>query len=551
MLKVIRKNKYALLLFLSIVVIAGILRLFELQNIPPGVNRDEASIGWTAYSLLHTGKDEYGRLFPLSFQSFGDWKLPLYIYSVMVPVALFGLGEFAVRLPAALAGIGIVVFAYFLVKELTNNQKLSFLAMFLAAIAPWDILLSRASSEANLAVLLTTMASLCFLKSLKKHHWLIIVSAVFFALTYFTYAGNYVFTTLLVPGLFILYRKSIPKTKITLIAFVTFLILSGFIGFITLSANQTKISGIGIFGNPAVVHAQIEIPRNEHPNPNSLEVRLLYNRVVFAGETFLKNYFNSFSPQFLFETGGTNRDHNILNFGNGYLIESPFFLLGLIYLIAIMKGREKKLILWWLLISPVAAAITKDAPHTTRQLAIFPMFSLVTALGVWYICAVCIEKKVIRILAAFLIALVFIVNFAIFVDRYYIMFPRNEAANWGFVYRDLNSQLQKPEYKNKQIVISEPSHSPYIFMLFYQKYEPAVYQKQAVRYPLTSDGFLDVKQFGRFTFRDIDWGKDLNLPNTVLVDDYNNIPEGIRSKQSGAVYLPSGEEMFSIISTTK
>jgi len=421
--------------------------------------------------------------------------------------------------------------------------------MFLTAIAPWDILLSRASVEANMAVFLTTVATLCFLKGLKKNSWLLLLSALFFALTYFTYAGNYIFTTLLVPGLVFLYRKSIPKTKITILAFAVFLILSGFIGVITLNANRTKISGIGIFGNPAVVHAQIEIPRTQHPNPGSLEVKLLYNRVVFAGETFLKNYFNSFSPQFLFETGGTNNDHNILNFGNGYLVEAPFFLLGLIYLVAIMKGKEKKLILWWVLISPVAAAITKDAPHTTRQLAIFPMFSLVTALGIWYLCVVCIQKKFVRIIAVFVVVMAFAVNFVIFIDRYYVVFPRNEAANWGNIYRDLNTQLQKPQFKNKQVIISEPSHSPYIFLLFYQKYDPASYQKQALRYPLTSDGFLNVKQFGRFTFRDIDWGKDMNSSNTVLVDDYNNVPEGIRSKQSGAVYLPLGQEIFSIVST--
>lgn len=548
MQKIIFKNKFLILLFLAIVAIACILRLYNLQAVPPGVNRDEASIGWTAYSLLHTGRDEYGRLFPLSFQSFGDWKLPLYVYSVMASVAIFGLGEFAVRLPAALAGIGVVILAYFLVDELTHNRKLAFLAMFLTAIAPWDILLSRASVEANLAVLLVAIATLCFLKSLRKRNWLLILSAIFFALTYFTYAGDYVFTTLLVPGLVFLYRKSILKTKTTFLALVVFLLLSGFIGTITLSANRTKISGISIFGDPAVVHAQIEMPRNQHANPNSFEVRLFYNKVVFAGETFLKNYFNSFSPQFLFENGGTNHDHNILNFGNGYLVETPFFLLGLVYLIALMKGKEKKLILWWVLISPVAAAITKDAPHTTRQLAIFPMFTLVTALGIWYLISA-VNNQLFKKAAVLIIVAAFVFNFGIFLDRYFLLFPRSEAANWGFIYRDLSIKLQKPEFKNKQIIISQPEHSPYIFLLFYQKYDPETYQKQAVRYPLTSDGFLNVKQFGRFTFRDINWGEDLHLRNTVLVDNYDNIPFGIRNKQAGAVYLPSGQEIFGIIET--
>ncbi|MDP2918230.1 MAG: glycosyl transferase, partial [bacterium] len=50
------------------------IRFWRFGEIPPGLNRDEASIGYTAYSLLKSGADEYGRPWPLSIQSFGDWK---------------------------------------------------------------------------------------------------------------------------------------------------------------------------------------------------------------------------------------------------------------------------------------------------------------------------------------------------------------------------------------------------------------------------------------------------------------------------------------------
>src|SRR3989344_6180036 len=106
------------LFLLVIILLAAFLRFYNITEVPPGVNRDEASIGYTAYSLLTTGKDEYGRPFPLSFESFGDWKLPLYIYTTVPFVKLFGLNELAVRLPSVLAGTLTVLLTYFLVMEL-------------------------------------------------------------------------------------------------------------------------------------------------------------------------------------------------------------------------------------------------------------------------------------------------------------------------------------------------------------------------------------------------------------------------------------------------
>src|SRR3989344_6015585 len=138
------------LFLLFIILLAAFLRLYKLTDVHPGVNRDEASIGYTAYSLLATGKDEYGRSFPLSFESFGDWKLPFYIYITVPFVKVFGLNELSVRLPSALAGIATVFLTYFLVLELflkleIRNLKLPAIALFsalLLAISPWHLHLS-------------------------------------------------------------------------------------------------------------------------------------------------------------------------------------------------------------------------------------------------------------------------------------------------------------------------------------------------------------------------------------------------------------------------
>ncbi len=67
-------------LLLAIVILATVLRIWGIGQYPVGLNADEAAIGYNAYSLLQTGKDEYGKSFPLSIRSFDDYKPPLYAY---------------------------------------------------------------------------------------------------------------------------------------------------------------------------------------------------------------------------------------------------------------------------------------------------------------------------------------------------------------------------------------------------------------------------------------------------------------------------------------
>lgn len=543
-------SKKVLFIFLVVLIIASFLRLYRIINIPPGVNRDEASIGYTAYSLLHTGRDEYARAFPLSFQSFGDWKLPLYIYTVVPLVSIFGLSELAVRLPSAIFGILSIALTFYLVKILFKNNILAFIAMFLAAISPWSVHLSRVESESNMAVFLTILGTILFLRSLSSKSWLIIPSFICFALTYFTYAGNHIFTTLFVVGLLYLYRAQIPKTKFTPIAFIVILVLSGFIFSHTLfGADKTKLSGISIFGDPAVVHAKIEIPRNEHSDPKSFFTRIMHQRLIYGAEKIAQNYINAFSPAFLFIKGGENNAHNISNFGNMYLVEAPFLFFGLIYLIALKKGKEKKLILCWFFIAPIASSITKDAPHTNRMFAIFPILPLVTSFGIWWAVQF-FKSHFVKNLVILFIALLFVVNIAIYIDRYYVHFARNEEKSWGIGYKKLDKVLSSPSFVNKKVIMARPEYSPYIYLLFYSKYNPSKYQKEALRYVPTSEGFVDVKGFGRYEFRAIDWGKDTQIPQVLLVAWSEQVPVSVRETFSTQdIILPNNQPMFTIVQT--
>lgn len=547
-----KKAQLITVLFFIILFAAAFLRLYQITSIPPGVNRDEASIGFTAYSLLKTGKDEYGKVLPISFQSFGDWKLPLYIYTSVPFVALLGPSELAVRLPSALAGISAVAVLYFLVIKLTGSSILALLSMAILAISPWHLHLSRVESESNVAVLCMSLGLLLFLKSIQgKRPKLLIPSAVFFALPYFTYHGNHISTTLIALGVAIIYWKDIPKKRMTWIAASIFLGLVAIILSQTLhGADTTKISGISIFGDPTVVHEKIELPRTEHKNIGSIQSMIFHNRIFYALEKVAHNYINTFSPEFLFIRGGTNGAHNIQNFGNMYLIEAPFLLLGILVLIRSIKKKEYALLLWWLLVSPVASSITKDAPHTNRAFAIFPVLPIVVALGIAWIIEQYRKNK--TIVVATVITMLYLANIAVYIDRYYMHFPRDESINWGAGYRALNEVVTSQAYENKHVVMTNPEASPYIYFLFYGAFDPIKYFQTVKRYDPTEDAFVHVSHFGRFNFRQINWGDDIRLPNTLLVSPPKEVPQDIlddRSYVKTTIILPNGDIQFIIVET--
>ena len=117
--------KTKIFVFGIIIILGAFLRLFVLDKVPPSLNWDEVSHGYNAYSIITTGKDEWGARFPLTaFRAFGDYKLPLYIY-LTAPLTIFGLSEWTVRLVSAISGIGAVIFIFFVVQKLFNNFALS------------------------------------------------------------------------------------------------------------------------------------------------------------------------------------------------------------------------------------------------------------------------------------------------------------------------------------------------------------------------------------------------------------------------------------------
>ena len=138
-----------------ILLLSVFLRFVSLDNIPAGLYVDEASLGYNAYSLLNTGKDEYGQPFPIFLRSFGDFKPALYAYFTTIPIALFGLNIFSIRFLSALSGTFLVLITYLILKrsKIRHNSSLAILSALVLSLSPWAIFQSRVAVEANFSLI--------------------------------------------------------------------------------------------------------------------------------------------------------------------------------------------------------------------------------------------------------------------------------------------------------------------------------------------------------------------------------------------------------------
>jgi len=164
------KNWLPLIILTLIIILGFAARIYQLSDIPHGFFADEAANGFNAYKILTTGADEYGVSFPFYFHSFGDWRNPIAIYSMIPSIAFFGLSEFSVRLTMVLYGTANILLLYLLVKEMLpktpHGVKItaSLSAALFLSLSPWHIHFSRTGFEFIPMVFYLTLALFLFFR---------------------------------------------------------------------------------------------------------------------------------------------------------------------------------------------------------------------------------------------------------------------------------------------------------------------------------------------------------------------------------------------------
>src|SRR5579859_7887433 len=131
------KNKKIILI--GILIVAFFLRIWQIDKVPVSLFGDELDLGYQAYSILHTGADYYGNKWPLQFHSLAEYRTPLYLYSAVPTVAIWGISPLGVRLPAVIFGVLGIWALYLLVKELTEREDIALGAAAVMTFSPWHL----------------------------------------------------------------------------------------------------------------------------------------------------------------------------------------------------------------------------------------------------------------------------------------------------------------------------------------------------------------------------------------------------------------------------
>lgn len=439
-------------LLIPILVLAAALRFYQLGRVPSGFVNDEAAFGYNAYSLLKTGRDEFGQIFPIIFHSFGEGKLPVYIYMTIPSVLVFGLSEFAVRLPSALFGTLTVWLVYELVSRFKKSSAWPLLSALVLATLPWHIHFSRAAFEANVALFFVTLGTwLWFSKRWRLSLLAFIVAAL-------TYNAARIFLPLWVIYLFWQNRR-----KVILWFFIPWLMLF----FIKPELN--RFGNIGIFNPQSGVGQRLEQKYAETRYLPLWLTRALHNKPVEYSLDFFRRYSSHFSPEFLFFSGDPIRPrYRVPDTGQLLYVELPFLLIGLYALVR----RRQWWLLWWLLFAPLPAALTFETPSAIRSLFMIVPLSLAVGLGV----SLVLEKwKKFRPL----LALIFIFNLVYYLDAYFVHAPVHQPYEWQGGYKTLVQTVNRlmPDYQRAEITDSRGT--AYIYFLFYNAYDPVSWQQQS------------------------------------------------------------------------
>lgn len=514
------KRSY-IILFL-IVIVGSFLRLWQLGHIPIAPNWDEASLGYNAYSLLLTHKDEYGRLFPIALQSFDDYKPALYAYLSIPFIKLFGLNIFAVRLASAIFGIIAVFATYFMTDEIFSNKKLALLTSFLISISPWHITFSRVAYEANIGLTLNILSILFLFKSFKKGKYLPL-SIIFASIALYSYQAERLFIPLIFLSVLIIFRENFRKINrkyIGLSIILGLLISAPFL--ISVARDPSTLSRAkeaSILSAPQPL-VNLDLAKRNLVDSENHDVfgKLFDNRRVIYAKDVVNHYLSHFDINWLFIEGDSTNPLNLplrkqtIGMGNLYLVELPFFILGLFLMFSSrFDTKNKKFILLWLILVPIPAAITWDTPSSIRTLAFLPILQAITAIGILgFFDRI---KGNYKFLILTPIALFAIFNFIYFIDQYFVQYNFFAPKYWQYGYDQIVPESETLKSNYEKVVVSNqvPLDQSYIFFLFNLKYSPQDYQ--LVGNNLGTYG-VD-HHFDKYSFVFRNWGVE-NLQNKTL-----------------------------------
>lgn len=486
------RTKFTIFAVTALCLLSLGLNLFQKQTTQACFNADEAAHGYNAYSLLKTGRDEYGQPFPIRFKSFGEYKMPLYSYISIPFIAAFGLSVDTVRAPNMVASLIFPIAIYMLAAAMFKRRSIALIACTIGTFSLGLHSVGRHAHEVYISTLAMVFALGFFIHAIerKKAIW---VAATIFALATAMLgyqAGRIYALCFLAVAWFLAIRRTFP------LKYAIALSVGVFILFIPdLFFAPARVNNLFYF-NSEGLHLKVLEYRTEGGNP------LFFNKATVALRDILLKHAQYYAPQFLVDRGDLNyrfgyQDMSIVN-----IVTYLFFLIGLFHIFGKLN-RNKVIFLLFLAAAPLAGSLSWADISITRTLFLLPLIHIAAAVGIYKTFTSSAVQKNARLSQYLMIVCLGVYGFyqlmtwQIFLYHY----PNRDevivAQQCG--YAEVGKYLaQNPDFKN--VYISKANGQPYIYTLFFTKFDPHTYQKMARLTDADEYGFGQVERFDKYEF---------------------------------------------------
>lgn len=512
-------NKKQWLILILILILATFLRFWQLGKTPSGFFCDEASLGYDAYSIMETGKDQFGKSWPIVFRSFVDFKPAIYTYSLIPIYKVLGMNVWTTRALSAIMGIIGIWFSFWLIKNLSNKTNLGLIIAILMAISPWHLMVSRTSYESNVAFTFLIIALWSFYKFKQNKNYLLL-TAIMAALSFLTYHSERVIVPLIFLGLFIKESKNIFNKKN-----IKTLIIAVIIGIIMIFPTIKLMTTPGFLSrlnNLSIFSKSIKQPWGFNEKLTGWQNIVFNNRSILQTREFASLYSSYFSIRYLFGLGDPGPRSSYPDLAPFLFWQLPFFILGIIWFFNKTKNEDENLrflIILMVIISPIPSSITRDPFSSIRALPLVLPLTILIAIGINKF----LEKyKKMGILI--LICLVVWSSGKIYLS----VFKFNDyfrAQSWETGIKEMVAKISQEKLP---IMIDNSRGEIYSQVLFFTKANPKEYQEN--NFEVSNENYyIDMnrnktKKIKNITIKGFNWKEDISQEQ-VLVGDELSINE--------------------------
>lgn len=501
---------FEILVLLFIIFFGIFLYTLKINTIPPALSDDEVSMGYNAYSISKSGKDEFGKRYPLSFRLFQPaYGPPLLIYPTAAIISLNGLNPFSIRLVSIISGILSIVVIFYFTKSLnlTKSFITPYLGAFIHSITPWAILYSRSGYEAMLPYFLYILGILLLWLGFKKNY-LLTIGLIILSLSVYTGVVNKFLVPLTIIAIFLFFYKTIFQKKSRLF----------FIGG-ALIALLIQIPNLTLFGTSAFIAKNhllyTDIILNEYSKLHTVIPSFLGIPYLFVRE-FLSQFFNYFSLRSLFLDPDPFPPRSIPELSVFYPWMFIPYLLGLYFLWQKRRSKGTKFIVLISIVSAIPVSLTKDPFWTYRALPL--LFPLITIIILGLDKLLSYKKIIINLL---LISLI-LYSLATLGRSYFTLLPNERAKDFGYGFDKLAKQINSN--KDTQFVIDNARNPmTYLHLAMYLPLQPEKLQNSSD--PNIRKNYYNHEDanpnysFDNVHIRGIDWQNDVYKSQVLVGDD--------------------------------